>query len=85
MQLSIVGCPDKKLFRPYVKRAILFYAENLFTKKLAENVFLQVKFSPKLDVYGYASVEECNNSGKPREFLVEIHSEIGASWRCQPV
>ena len=78
MQLSIVGCPDKKLFRPYVKRAILFYAENLFSKKMSENVFLQVKFNAELDVYGYASVEECNNSGKPREFLVEINSEIGA-------
>jgi len=78
MQLSIVGCPDKKLFRPYVKRAILFYAEELFSKKMSENVFLQVKFNAELDVYGYASVEDCNSSGKPREFLVEINSEIGA-------
>ena len=78
MKLSIVGCPDKKLFRPFVKRAAIFYAEELITPKMLENMYLQVKFNKKLDVYGYASVEEYNNSGKPREFLIELHPGIGA-------
>ena len=69
MQLSIVGCPDKERFRPFVKRAILFYAEELISKKLLENIYLQVKFDVKLkDVYGAACVEQRTDSGKARHF-----------------
>jgi hypothetical protein len=78
MKLSIVKCPDKERFRPYVKRAALFYAENLLSKKLMDNIYVQIKFNDKLDVYGYASVEEYNDSGKPREFLIELNPGIGA-------
>lgn len=79
MQLSIVGCPEKKLFRPYVKRAALFYAESLLTKKVLENIYLQVKFTKDIPVYGYAEITDYNVSGKPREFEIEIHSGIGAA------
>ena len=78
MQLSIVGCPDKVHFRPFVKRAAIFYAEQLLSKKLMENIYLKIRFDSKLDVYGYASVGECNDSGKPREFIVELNPNIGA-------
>ena len=78
MQLSIVGCPDKKRFRPYVKHATLFYAEQLISKKLLENIYLRIEFNSKIDVYGYASIEEHNESGKARVFKVEIHPGIGA-------
>lgn len=78
MQLSIVGCPDKKRFRPYVKRAALFYAEQLISKKILDNIYLQISFNSKIDVYGYASIEEHNNSGKARAFKIEIHPGIGA-------
>jgi hypothetical protein len=78
MLLSIVGCPDKERFRPYVKRAILFYAEQLISKKLLENIYLKVKFDSKLEHYGFASIEEHNVSGKARSFLIEINSSIGA-------
>jgi len=78
MQLSIIGCPDKKRFRPYVKRATQFYVASLISKKMSDNIYLQLKFNKDLDVFGYASVEEYNNSGKPREFLIEIHPGIGA-------
>ena len=79
MQLSIVGCPDKKHFRPYVKRAALFYAEQLISPKLRENIYLRIKFNPKIDVYGYASILEYNNSRKAREFEIELHPGIGAA------
>ena len=79
MQLSIVGCPDKKHFRPYVKRAALFYAEQLISSKLRENIYLRIKFNPKIDVYGYASILEYNNSRKAREFEIELHPGIGAA------
>jgi hypothetical protein len=79
MQLSIVGCPDKKHFRPYVKRAAVFYAEQLISPKIRENIFLRIKFNPKIDVYGYAQILEYNNSRKAREFEIEIHPGIGAA------
>ena len=79
MQLSIVGCPDKKHFRPYVKRAAIFYAEQLISPKIRENIFLRIRFNPKIDVYGYAQILEYNSSRKAREFEIEIHPGIGAA------
>jgi hypothetical protein len=57
MQLSIVGCPDKERFRPYVKRAVIFYTNELISKKLSENIYLKIKFNKELDVLGYAEVK----------------------------
>ena len=79
MQLSIVGCPDKKHFRPYVKRAALFYAEQLISPKLKENIYLRIRFSPNIEAYGYAEILEYNESRKAREFQIEIHPGIGAA------
>ena len=56
MQLSIVGCPDKKRFRPFVKRAAIFYASELLSPKMLENIYVRIKFSKNLDAMGYASV-----------------------------
>lgn len=78
MQLSIVGCPDKKLFRPFVRRAALFYASELMSKKVLENVYLRIKFSDKLAAFGYAEIIGYNDSRKAREFEIELHSGIGA-------
>lgn len=77
MQLSIVGCPDKKRFRPYVKRAAIFYLSELISKKLLENIYLKIMFNEKLDVFGYAEVKDYNTSGKPREFEIELNPNIG--------
>ena len=78
MQLSIVGCPDKKHFRPFVRRAALFYASELMSKKVLENVYLRIKFSNKIPAFGYAEIIGYNDSRKAREFEIEIHSGIGA-------
>jgi hypothetical protein len=77
MKLRIVNCPDKE-FKPYVEKAIHFYGQNLISKRLLDNINLKVKFNPNLDVYGFASIEDHNASGKARDFLIEIHSWIGA-------
>jgi hypothetical protein len=77
MKLRIVNCPDKE-FKPYVERAIHFYGQNLISKRLLDNINLKVKFNPNLNVYGFASIEDHNASGKARDFLIEIHSWIGA-------
>ena len=78
MQLSIIGCPDKKRFRPFVKRAALFYAEQLMTPKMLENIFVRVKFDPKIDALGYAEVINYNESNKPREFQIELNPSAGS-------
>lgn len=79
MQVRIVNCPDKD-FKPFVKRSVNFYAENLIpSKRLRDNVYLTIKFNPKLTVWAFASIEEYNSSNKAREFLIEIHPWIGAA------
>ena len=78
MKLSIVGCPDKKRFRPYVKRAALFYAEQLLKPKTLDNFDLKIRFNSKIDAYGYASVTEFSPRNKPRQFEIELHPDIGA-------
>jgi hypothetical protein len=79
MQIKIVNCPDKD-FKPFVKRSVNFYAENLIpSKRLRDNIFLTIKFDDKLQVWALASIEEYNASNKAREFLIEIHPWIGAA------
>lgn len=79
MQLSIVGCPDKQHFRPYVKRAAIFYAHELMKPKMLENIYLRIKFNSKIAVYGYAQILEYNESRKAREFEIELNPNIGAA------
>ena len=78
MRLSILNCPDKE-FKPYVKRGAQFYLEELVpSKRMRQNIFITIKFNEKLDVWGFASIEDYNASNKPREFLIELHPWIGA-------
>lgn len=78
MRLSILNCPDKD-FKPYVKRGAQFYLEELVSsKRMRQNVFITIKFNEKLDVWGFASIEDYNASNKPRDFLIELHPWIGA-------
>jgi hypothetical protein len=79
MQLSIVGCPDKKIFKPYVERAVHFFAKELITnKRVRENCFIQIKFDDTINDYGSCTVEDYNTKKQPREFLIEVHPGIGA-------
>lgn len=78
MKLSVLNCPDKD-FRPYLKRAAHFYLENLIpSKRLRDNIFIQIKFMDDLKVLGSAYIEDYNASNKPREFCIELHPWIGA-------
>ena len=78
MRLSIIGCPDKKRFRPFVKRAAMFYACELMTERMLENISIRIKFDPKLDALGYADVLDYNDSNKPRDFEIEINPLAGS-------
>jgi hypothetical protein len=78
MKLSIIGCPDKERFRPYVKRAVKFYAENLMSDKMLEQISIQVIFDKTLDVHGYAHVKDRTEHGKAREFQIQVNPCIGS-------
>jgi hypothetical protein len=78
MKLSIIGCPDKERFRPFVKRAVKFYAENLMSEKMLENIYIQVIFDKTLDVHGYAHVSERTDTGKARMFQIQVNPHIGS-------
>jgi hypothetical protein len=45
---------------------------------MRENIFIQIKFNEKMNVFGTACIEEYNASNKPREFVIELHPWIGA-------
>lgn len=77
MQLSIIGCPERKMFAPYVKRAARFYASELMTRRMCESIYVRIKFKAS-DDFGYASVADYSLSGKPRGFEIEINPDIGA-------
>ena len=78
MKISILNCPDKE-FKPFVRDALMFYAEQLIpSKRLRDNINLTIKFNEKIDVWAFASIEDYNASNKPRDFLIEIHPWIGA-------
>jgi hypothetical protein len=78
MKLSIVGCPDKERFRPYIKRAVLFYAESLMSEKMLEQISIKVVFDKSLDVHGYANVLERTENGKARSFEIQVNPFIGS-------
>jgi hypothetical protein len=79
MKVRIFNCPDKD-FKPFVERAVNFYAQNLIhSKRLRDNIYLTVKFNPKLTVWALASIEEYNASNKAREFMIEVHPWLGAA------
>jgi hypothetical protein len=78
MQISIRNCPDKA-FKEYVLDAAEFYAKELLpSNRVRNNCALKIRFSNKIDEFGYASVLKCNKSNQPRSFLIEIHPGIGA-------
>ena len=78
MQVKVSNCPDKD-FKPYVERAAQFFAKELIPNtRIRNNCFTQIRFDADMKEYGYASVEEYNTRKQPREFLIEIHSGLGA-------
>jgi len=77
MQLRVVNCPDRN-FKPYVEQAASFFSKELISNtRIRNNCYTTIRFSAKLEEYGFASVEEFNTKNEPREFLIEIHPGIG--------
>jgi hypothetical protein len=78
MKLIIFDCPQKKKFEPFVRKATQFYALQLFSKSMYQNLSILLKFKTNYEDYGSTIVSGYNKSGKPRKFLVEINKQIQA-------
>ena len=78
MKVKILNCPDK-YFKPYVERAVLFYAKELIPNtRIRNNCTTIIRFDGKIKNYGACGAEGYNTKNEPREFLIEIHPGIGA-------
>lgn len=77
MQLKVTNCPDKD-FKPYVERAVMFFAKELIpNKRIRNNCKIKVRFDANLQDFGSCGAEGYNTRNEPREFLIEVHPGIG--------
>ncbi len=53
--------------------AIEYFASQLFTPQLKSHIVITLTFRKNMPVLGYTEVEDYNDSGKPREFILEIN------------
>lgn len=78
MKVRVVNSPDKE-FTPYVRKATFFYGNYLIpNKRLRENISLKIKFNKNINYWGLAYIDDYNDQGKARKFVIEIHPWIGA-------
>lgn len=76
MKVKIVNCPDKD-FKPYVEKAVTFFASELITNtRIRNNCHTTIRFTNKIKDFGYATIEQNNTRKQPRRFLIEIHPGI---------
>jgi len=78
MHLSVIRCPDREHFSPIIKKASHYFAEQLISPKMLQQIHLKIKFDSKLEEYGYASVKQHASLKKRRHYLIEINPHIGA-------
>ena len=78
MHLSVIRCPDREHFSPIIKKASHYFAEQLISPKMLQQIHLKIKFDNKLEEYGYASVKQDASLKKRRHYLIEINPSIGA-------
>jgi hypothetical protein len=76
MQIEIINCRDNRLI-DYIVRAIEFYGEQLISKRILNNIHIEVNFDDNLEDLGGASIESYNTNKKPRSFLIEINKKLG--------
>ena len=77
MKVKVLNCPDKD-FKPYVVKAVQFYAKELISNsRIRNNCTSIIRFDAKIKNYGSCGAEGYNTKKEPREFLIEIHPGIG--------
>jgi hypothetical protein len=77
MKVKVTNCPDKN-FKPYVERAVAFFAKELIPNtRIRNNCKIKVRFDGQLLDFGSCGAEGYNTRNEPREFLIEVHPGIG--------
>lgn len=80
MKVKIRNCPDK-YFKPYVERAVEFFAKELIPNtRIRNNCTAIIRFDGSIKNFGSCGAEGYNTKNEPREFLIEIHPGIGARY-----
>jgi hypothetical protein len=78
MKLRILNCPDRKL-KPYLIDAVQFYSKQLIPDtRIRNNCLTTIKFTDKIKALGYAQTVGYNTKKQAREFIIEMHPDIGA-------
>ena len=78
MKVKVTNCPDKD-FKPYVEKAVLFFAKELIPNtRIRNNCQTVVRFNSNLKDFGSATVSGTNSKKEPRRFIIEVHPGIEA-------
>jgi hypothetical protein len=59
------------------KLAINYFADNLLSRQMKQNIAIRVKFTENIDNFGETEITDYNSVGKPREFTLIIKKDIG--------
>lgn len=59
------------------KLAINYFADNLLSRQMKQNIAIRVKFTENIDNLGETEITDYNSVGKPREFTLIIKKDIG--------
>ena len=79
MNVKVLNCPDK-YFKPYVERAVLFYAKELIPNtRIRNNCTTIIRFDGKIKNYGSCGAEGYNTKkvvAKKSKRLYNTHKSI---------
>ena len=84
MMLSIEGYrKHNKALHQSLGNAALFYGEELLGKRMAKNIYLDIKLTKdmkkKEGAYGYCHIVD-DSLSKPREFMIELDTSMRHSF-----
>ncbi len=57
------------------RKAAEYFATQLFSPQMSRNIFVEFKFTKKLEFLGLCHIVDYNDSNKPRHFLIEINKK----------
>lgn len=72
---TVKGTRDKKL-KKLLAVAVQYYCSRLMTKRMMNNIYIDVVLKKDLDESGYCEITDYNKSGKPRYFTIEIDKSM---------
>jgi len=82
MHIEVINCRDDRLV-DYIVRAIEFYGEQLISKRILNNISIEIIFDEDLEDLGGASIDGYNSAKKARSFLIELSRKISGKTILQ--